>query len=69
MSLEDAYELYYKDEAFKKYAEDGKAIYLDQEFKAQNGFSLLEKNGFIKVVKMHGKKINKVIILHSSFKD
>lgn len=58
MSLEDAYELYYKDEAFKKYAEDGKAIYLDQEFKAQNGFSLLEKNGFIKVVKMHGKKKN-----------
>lgn len=56
MSLEDAYELYYKDEAFKKYAEDKKAIYLDQEFKAQNGFSLLEKNGFIKVVKMHGKK-------------
>lgn len=56
MSLEDAYELYYKDEAFKKYAEDEKAIYLDQEFKAQNGFSLLEKNGFIKVVKMHGKK-------------
>ena len=56
MSLEDAYELYYKDEAFKKYAEDEKAIYLDQEFKAQNGFSLLEKNGFIKVVKMQGKK-------------
>lgn len=56
MSLEDAYELYYKDKAFKKYAEDEKAIYLDQEFKAQNGFSLLEKNGFIKVVKMHGKK-------------
>ena len=56
MPLEQAYELYYKDEAFKKYAEDEKAIYLDQEFKAQNGFSLLENNGFIKVVKMHGKK-------------
>lgn len=56
MSLEQVYELYYKDEAFKKYAEDEKAIYLDQEFKAQNGFSLLENNGFIKVVKMHGKK-------------
>lgn len=56
MSLEDAYELFYQDESFKKYANDEKAIYLDQEFRAQNGFSLLENNGFIKVVKMHGKK-------------
>lgn len=56
MSLEDAYYLYYQNEAFKKYAKDEKAKYLDQEFKAQNGFSLLENNGFIKVVKMHGKK-------------
>lgn len=58
MSMEDVYEMYYKDDAFKKYSEDEKAIYLDQEFKVQNGFSLLENNGFIKVVKMHGKKIN-----------
>lgn len=58
MSMEDVYELYYKDDAFQEYAKDEKAIYLDQEFKAQNGFSLLENNGFIKVVKMHGKKIN-----------
>ncbi len=56
MSLEDAYELYYQNEAFKKYAEDEKSIYLDQEFKAQNRFSLLENYGFIKIVKMHGKK-------------
>ena len=58
MSVEDVYEMYYKDESFKKYAKDEKAIYLDQEFKVQNGFSLLENNGFIKVVKMHGKKIS-----------
>lgn len=51
MSLEYAYELFYESEEFKKYADDTRIIYQDKEFKIQKGFSLLEKNGFIKMIK------------------
>jgi hypothetical protein len=52
MSLEDAYELFYESEEFKRYAETSKAIEQDKEFKAQKRISLLEKNGFIKMIKI-----------------
>ena len=52
MSLEDAYELFYESEEFKKYARNSKVIEQDKEYKAQNRISLLEKNGFIKMIKM-----------------
>ena len=52
MSLEDAYELFYESEEFKKYAGNSKVIEQDKEYKAQNRISLLEKNGFIKMIKM-----------------
>ena len=52
MRLEDAYELFYESEEFRKYAENSKVIEQDKEYKAQNRISLLEKNGFIKMIKM-----------------
>ena len=52
MSLEDAYELFYESEEFKRYAETSKAIEQDKEFKAQKRISLLEKNGYIKMIKI-----------------
>ena len=51
MSLEDAYELFYESKEFKRYAKTSKAIELDKEFKAQKRISLLEKNGFIMMIK------------------
>lgn len=52
MSLENAYELFFESDDFKNYTKDSKIIYLDKEFKIQKGFSLLEKNGFLKMIKM-----------------
>lgn len=52
MSLENAYELFFESDDFKNYTKDSKSIYLDKEFKIQKGFSLLEKNGFLKMIKM-----------------
>ena len=52
MALEEAYKLFEESEEFKKYAMDPKTILLDKEFKKKNNFSLLEKNGFIKYIKM-----------------
>ena len=53
MSLEDAYELFYESEDFKRYAGTSKAIEQDKEFKAQKRISLLGKNGFIKMIKIN----------------
>ena len=52
MTLEEADKLFEESEDFKKYAMDPKTILLDKEFKNKNDFSLLEKNGFIKYIKM-----------------
>ena len=53
MTLEDAYELFYQDEEFKKFKEDIRVIKIDEEVKAINGASLREKNGFIQLVKSY----------------
>ena len=53
MKLEDAYSLFYQSPEFEEYSKDNKTIFLDGEFKAQKGFSLLEPNGFIKMLKMY----------------
>ena len=52
MTIEEAYKLFEESEDFKKFAMDPKTILLDKEFKNKNDFSLLEKNGFIKYIKM-----------------
>ena len=56
MSLEDAYEIFYESEDFKKYATDSKTVFLDKEFKVEKGYSLLEKNAFVKMIKIFGKR-------------
>ena len=56
MSLEDAYEIFYESEDFKKYATYSKTVFLDKEFKVEKGYSLLEKNAFVKMIKMYGKR-------------
>lgn len=56
MSLEDAYEIFYESEDFKKYATDSKTVFLDKEFQVEKGYSLLEKNAFVKMIKMYGKR-------------
>jgi len=56
MSLEDAYKIFYESEDFKKYATDSKTVFLDKEFKVEKGYSLLEKNAFVKMIKMYGKR-------------
>lgn len=58
MTLEEAYKLFEESEDFKRYAMDPKTILLDKEFKNKNNFSLLEKNGFIKYIKMCSNIIN-----------
>lgn len=56
MSLEDAYGIFYESEDFKKYAKDSKTVFLDKEFQIEKGYSLLEKNAFVKMIKMYGKR-------------
>ena len=59
MNFEKAIELFYNSQDFENYANDPKTKYLDKEFIAQKGFSLLEPNGFIKMVKQYEKKLKK----------
>ena len=56
MTLENAYELFYEDEGFRKFKEDEKVIRIDEEVKIINGVSLREKNGFIQLVKRELKE-------------
>ena len=56
MTLENAYELFYKDEGFRKFKEDERVILIDEKVKAINGVSLREKNGFIQLVKRELKE-------------
>jgi hypothetical protein len=53
MSLEDAYIYFYNSTIFFQYARDENTLIGDKEFKAIYGFSLLEKYGFIKLLKMN----------------
>ncbi len=55
MSLEDAYINFYDSIIFFQYARDENTLIGDKEFKAIYGFSLLEKFGFIKLLKMNYK--------------
>ena len=55
MSLEDAYINFYDSTIFFQYARDENTLIGDKEFKAIYGFSLLEKYGFIKLLKMNYK--------------
>ena len=56
MTLENAYELFYEDEGFRKFKEDERVIRIDEEVKIINGVSLREKNGFIQLLKRELKE-------------
>ena len=50
MTFQDAIELFYESKQFKDYSSSSKTIFLDKYFIKAKGFSLLEKNGFLKLV-------------------
>lgn len=56
MTLEDAYELFYKSKDFEDFKKDEKTIFYDKEFIKEKHFSLLENNGFIRLTKMYQKR-------------
>ena len=50
MTFQDAVELFYNSKKFNNYTISSKTIFLDEYFIKAKGFSLLEKNGFIKLI-------------------
>lgn len=48
MQLQEAIHLFYDSKQFNKYASSQKTIFLNEQFKKFKGFSLSEKNGFIR---------------------
>ena len=50
MTFQDAILLFYESKQFKDYSSLSKTIFLDKYFTKAKGFSLLEKNGFLKLV-------------------
>ena len=59
MTYEDIVSLFYKSKEFKDYSSSQKIRKLDEQFIKSKGFSLLENNGFIKLMKNDYKKANK----------
>ena len=51
MTFEDIIVLFYNSQIFKDYSYDPKTLFLEQQFTKTKGFSLLEKNGLIKLLK------------------
>ena len=56
MTFEDIIALFYNSKIFKEYSSDPKTVFLDQQFIKSKGFSLLEKNGLIKLLKNYNSK-------------
>lgn len=55
MGLEKAYELFEKSNYFIEFSQEEKNVHRDKEFKRVRGYSLLEKNAFVKTMKMYNK--------------
>ena len=56
MKYEDLIKMFYDSEEFKSFKDEKKTIFFDDGIKAQEGFSLLEDYGLIKLFKMLKKK-------------
>ena len=56
MRYEDLIKMFYDSEEFNSFKEDKKTLFFDDGTKAQEGFSLLENYGLIKLFKMLKKK-------------
>ena len=59
MSYENIVSLFYKSNEFKDYSSSQKTQKLDEQFVKAKGFSLMENNGFIRLMKNDYKKTNK----------
>ena len=57
MTFQDAIILFYESNQFNDFSSSKKTIFLDNQFIKAKGFSLLEKNGFLKLIKNNGKKL------------
>ena len=57
MTFEDAIMLFYESDEFQKYKEDEKTKFLDSQFIKVKGFSLLEHNSFISLMRHIPNKI------------
>jgi hypothetical protein len=56
MTVEKSIELYYQSESFKVFSSGEKIKFFDCKFIKEKGFSMLEKNGFIKLIKLYQNK-------------
>ena len=57
MTLQDFYEgIFFDSKEFKEFCESERSQILDKEFKKENGFSLREKNGYLKYLNNFRKK-------------
>lgn len=50
-TVEKHIELYYESESFKSFSREEKIKFFDKEFLNEKGFSMLQENGFIKLIK------------------
>ena len=57
MTVEKSIELYYQSESFKDFRSGEKIKFFDSKFIKEKGFSMLEKKGFIKLIKLYQNKI------------
>ena len=57
MTYEEIVALFYKSNQFKDYSSSEKTLKLDELFKKTKGFSLIENNGFIKLMKNYKKNV------------
>ncbi len=53
MTVEESIGLYYKSQSFEEFRENEKIKFFDSEFQKEKKFSMLEKNGFIKLIKLY----------------
>ena len=53
LKIGEAIQIFEESEKFKEFISDTKIISLDKEIKLQTGFSILEKNVYEKMIRMH----------------
>ena len=54
MNIQDACELFEESKEFNQYMNNQKIIMHNKDYKQKFGFCLIEKNGFIKMIKNNG---------------
>ena len=59
MSMEEYIKIYYDTDEFKKFCKEEKIQFYEKEFKKEKKFGMLEKYGFLRLIKMYQKNENK----------